>query len=146
MQNKIEISVEWGDTDPAEIVFYPNFFKWFDTGTWRLFDAAGLTYDVIRNDFSLIGFPLVEVRSKFISPVHFRDPVQLTSHIFEWGRKTFQVSHTVLVKDRPCVEGLETRVLGRRADDGAIEAVIPPKEIQVRLPALKNKDLQSTEK
>ncbi|SVC30065.1 uncharacterized protein METZ01_LOCUS282919, partial [marine metagenome] len=33
-----------------------------------------------------------------------------------------------------------TRVLGRRADDGTIESVIPPKEIQVRLPALENRE------
>ena len=139
MQNTIEISVEWGDTDPAKIVFYPNFFKWFDTGTWRLFDTAGLTYEVICNDFGLIGFPLVEASSKFTSPVHFGDPVQLTSYISEWGHKTFQVSHAVRVSNKLCAEGLETRVLGRRADDGIIEAVVPPKAIQAQLPSLTNR-------
>ena len=41
MKNEIEISVEWGDTDQAAIMFYPNFSKWFDIGTRHLLDAAG---------------------------------------------------------------------------------------------------------
>ena len=27
------VAVHWGDTDPARIVFYPNYFEWFDQST-----------------------------------------------------------------------------------------------------------------
>ena len=40
-----EITVEWGDCDPAGIVYYPSYFKWFDQGTYRLFLKAGLRRD-----------------------------------------------------------------------------------------------------
>ena len=38
------IRVQWGDCDPAGIVFYPRYFEWFDAGTILLFEkATGLT-------------------------------------------------------------------------------------------------------
>ncbi len=36
------ITIEWGDCDPADIVFYPNYFRWFDASTANHFQAAGL--------------------------------------------------------------------------------------------------------
>jgi hypothetical protein len=28
--NRRTIRIEWGDCDPAGIVFYPRYFEWFD--------------------------------------------------------------------------------------------------------------------
>ena len=36
------IRVDWGHCDPAGIVFYPNYFRWFDQCTSALFESAGL--------------------------------------------------------------------------------------------------------
>ncbi len=41
-RNSIDITVEWGDCDPAGIVFYPNYFRWFNQGAHALFGAAGM--------------------------------------------------------------------------------------------------------
>ena len=43
--------VEWGDCDPADIVFYPNYFRWFDAASWNLFEVAGGGWDGIRRRF-----------------------------------------------------------------------------------------------
>ena len=40
--NRIRIRVEFGDCDPAQIVFFANYFRWFDQCTTALFRAAGL--------------------------------------------------------------------------------------------------------
>ena len=37
-----EFTVEFGDCDPARIVFYPNFFRWMDSAARHYFEAAGL--------------------------------------------------------------------------------------------------------
>lgn len=141
MHNKMEIPVEWGDTDPATIVFYPNYFKWFDVGTWRLLDAAGLPYRVIRDEFGLIGVPLVQATAKFMSPVRYADVIELTSFVSKWSRKTFQVTHRIRVNDLLCVEGTETRVLGRTKGDGTMEAATPPEEFRARLPVASDSEL-----
>ena len=39
--NRRTIRIEWGDCDPAGIVFYPQYFKWFDAAAAALVAAAG---------------------------------------------------------------------------------------------------------
>ena len=40
--NEIQMTVEFGNTDAAGIVFYPNYFMWFDKGTHWLFKSMQL--------------------------------------------------------------------------------------------------------
>ena len=39
--NRRRVRIEWGDCDPAGIVFYPRYFAMFDASTHALFEAAG---------------------------------------------------------------------------------------------------------
>jgi acyl-CoA thioesterase FadM len=34
--------VEFGDCDPAQVAYYPNFFLWLDRSTHALFETAGV--------------------------------------------------------------------------------------------------------
>ena len=134
MKNEIEIPVEWGDTDPATIVFYPNYFKWFDIGTRHLLDAAGLPYKTLIAEFGLLGLPLVEANGKFLSPIRFGDTVRLVSFVSSWQRMTVQIGHRAEVNGKCCGEGLETRVLAKQPTPGTIKAVPPPERILQALP------------
>ncbi len=128
MKNEIEIPVEWGDTDQAAIVFYPNYFRWFDIGTRHLLDAAGVPYGVLKSELGLLGLPLVEAGSRFLSPIRFGDTVRLTSHIASWRRKTVRIHHLVTVGGTRCAEGHEVRVVAK-GRDGEIETVAPPERL-----------------
>ena len=133
MKNEIEIPVEWGDTDQAAIVFYPNYFRWFDIGTRHLLDAAGVPYKVLQSEFGLAGLPLVEANSRFLSPIRFGDTVTLTSYVSSWRRKTVTISHRVGVDGRCCAEGREVRVIAS-GTQGQIQAVKPPDRLVEALP------------
>jgi len=137
MKSKLVVAVEFGDTDPAAIAFYPNFFRWFDASAWRLFAKAGLTFDVFREEFGLIGAPIVEARSKFIKPLRFEDSIEITSYVASWQRKTFNLVHEVRKEGEVCAEGLEIRVCAELLKDGSqsIRAVPIPDEIRKRLSA-----------
>ena len=39
--NVFPCQVQWGDCDPAGIIFYPTYFRWIDAASWALFDAVG---------------------------------------------------------------------------------------------------------
>ena len=135
MKNEIEIPIEWGDTDPASIVFYPNYFKWFDIGTRHLLDAAGLPYQALMTELDLLGLPLVEANGKFLSPVRFGDTIRLTSFVSSWQRMTVKIGHRAEVNGKVCAEGLETRVVAKLPTEaGSIEAVEPPERLLEALP------------
>jgi len=127
------VPVEFGDTDPAAIVFYPHFFRWFDASAWRLFAKAGLTLNVLQTEFGLIGLPIAEASSKFVKPARLGDTLEITSSVTEWKRKSFDMVHEVRIDGDLIAEGTETRVCAKKADDGEMRAISIPEEIKKRL-------------
>ena len=132
MKSRYRFNVEWGDTDAAGIVFYPNFFKWFDAGTWRLLIGAGLTEAVLRDRHGLLGCPIVAANAEFLRPARFWDELELTSYISEVSGKSFLVSHEIRSDGELRAQGEEKRVAVRLAEPGGkrIEAVALPEAIR----------------
>lgn len=135
MKSILTVSVEFGDTDPAATVFYPNFFRWFDAAAWRLFINAGLTLDVLKSEFGVIGHPIVDARSKFIKQIFFGDTIEIVSSVTEWKRKTFEVTHQVLKDGELRAEGSEIRclVVPVKGDPREFKAIPIPDAIKRRL-------------
>ena len=104
------ILIEWGDCDPAGIVFYPRYFAWFDACTASLFAAAGLPKPQMIEKYNLLGIPMVDTRARFIVPSKFGDEVRIESTIIEFRRSSFDVRHQLFRGETLAVEGFETRV------------------------------------
>lgn len=106
------VQVQWGHSDPAGIVFYPNFFAYFDEATWGLFYDAGLSLDVMRQKYNCLGIPLVDAQASFKSPCRFRDILTIESRISDVREKTFTVQHVVKNGGREALAGREIRIWG----------------------------------
>ena len=121
LKNTRTIRVEWGDCDPAGIVFYPRYFEMFETCIAALFErATGMTkYEMLRAyDFS--GYPVVEARAQFLAPAKYGDDVIAETTISEFRRSSFDLVHKVFNGGKPAVEGFETRVwVGRDPQDAS---------------------------
>lgn len=117
--NARELTVEWGQCDPAGIVFYPRYFEMFDASTAALFSAAlGITKREMVARFDAVGFPMVDTRAKFHIPSAYGDKVRIESTIVGLRRSSFDVEHRILKDSALAVEGFETRVwVGRHPDD-----------------------------
>jgi 4-hydroxybenzoyl-CoA thioesterase len=108
--NRVRIVVEFGDCDPANIVFYANYFRWFDQCTSALFRAAGLPLRQLFKSHGVVGIPLVEARAKFILPSTYGDKLLAESCVTEWNKSSFVVSHRFLRDGVLALEGWETHV------------------------------------
>ena len=126
------ITVEWGDCDPAQIVFYPTYFKWFDQSTWRLFGAVGLTRASLRERFGIIGYPLVSVGCDFKIASRPGDTLFVESHVRQWSLKSFTVAHSVQTPEGiVTATGYETRVWAIHKPDTDQLATLPlPDEVR----------------
>jgi 4-hydroxybenzoyl-CoA thioesterase len=68
--------------------------------------------------FGTAGIPLVDVKSRFITPSRYGDDVTVESSITEWGNSSFIVRHRLMKNGALAVECFETRVwVARAADD-----------------------------
>jgi 4-hydroxybenzoyl-CoA thioesterase len=129
------LTIEWSHCDPAGIVFNSRFFEYFDWGTWTLFEKAlGVRPPDLAGTFGIVGLPLVDAGARFIAPARFGDVVELTSHVSEFRRSSFDVDHKLMVRGELAVEGRETRVWAARdpANPAQIKAQPIPADVIVR--------------
>lgn len=132
LKNIRQYMIEWGDCDPAGIVYYPRYFEMFDHSTTLLISAAsGLTkYELLRK-YDFAGYPMVDTRAKFMIPTKFGDMVTIESEFTKVGTSSFDVHHGIYKDGRLCLEGFETRVwVGRDpADPDKIKAKPLPNDL-----------------
>lgn len=83
--NRYSLHVDWGDCDPAGIVFYPNFYRWMDRGFWMLFKSRGLTFQSMKSQFGSFGGPLVDTGASFLAPARMGDQLTVSSQIDHWS-------------------------------------------------------------
>ncbi len=125
--NRRAVTIEWGDCDPAGIVFYPRYFAMFDASTAALFAAAlGMPKIAWTRRYRLLGIPMVDTRAKFSTPSAYGDEVVIESRIAAFRRSSFDVEHRLVRADGATgVEGFETRVWTVRDGDRIRSAPIP---------------------
>jgi 4-hydroxybenzoyl-CoA thioesterase len=102
--------VEWGDCDPADIVFYPRYLEWCDACTTGLLAAAGLPITTLFEAHGVIGIPMVDLKARFLVPSTFGDELLVRSCVLEFRRSSFLVRHQFFKNGTLAVEGIETRV------------------------------------
>ena len=111
LTNKRLIRVQWGDCDPAGIVFYPRYFEWFDACTILLFEkATGLTKIKMLEKYDGAGLALLEARAAFKVASAYGDDIEIESQVTEFRRSSFFVQHKVTKAGVPALEGFETRL------------------------------------
>ena len=107
-----KVRIEWGDADPARIVFYPNYFRWFDAAGHQLFESLGISHND-QLDGGRVGFPIVEAHAEFRRPGMYADHIEVRAEITEVGAKVFKVVYQVWREDVMLLEGYEKRVIAQ---------------------------------
>ncbi len=127
-----QLTIEWGQCDPAGIVFNPRFFKFFDTSSWMLFEQAlGVKAQNLAAAYGIVGIALVDARANFLKPAKFGDTVEIASRVSEFRRSSFEVEHKLTIGGELAVDGAETRVWAARDknDPDKIAAVAIPRDV-----------------
>ena len=138
MVYKRNTRIEWGDCDPAGIVFFPRYFAMFDSCTTALFtQALGMSKYQFTRHYGFAGYPMVDTKARFIKPTKFGDDVVIETQITEFRRSSFNVQHRLSLDGALCVECLDTRVWVQRdgEDPEKIRAMAIPQEVIAKLSA-----------
>jgi 4-hydroxybenzoyl-CoA thioesterase len=109
--NSRTVRIEWGDCDPAGIVFYPNYFAMFDHSSVLLLEAAlGMDKHALYKTYDFHGYPVVETRARFLTPTRYCDDVEIETTVTEVRRSSFHLQHRLTKAGALAVEGFESRV------------------------------------
>jgi 4-hydroxybenzoyl-CoA thioesterase len=134
LKNKLSLQIGWGHCDPAKIVFYPNYFIWFDQNAHLLFDKAGANMADLMEEYGVVGLPIVDTHAKFLYPSSYGDLIEVTSWVSEWREKTLITSHEIHNKGQLAVKGTEVRVWAKQhpEDPKRLQAKSIPDSLKVR--------------
>ena len=130
----LPVHVEFGHCDPAGIVWYPNFYEWFDAATHRLAEHAGVGLHALRAR-GFLGLPLMQTGATYRRPVRFGEDVEVHSVVSEMAARSFRVDHRVLCAGELRLEGFEVRFLGEPHPDDPkrLRAAEIPAELRAAL-------------
>ena len=117
--------IEWGDCDPAGIIFYPRYFAIFDVSTSMLIERAlGMKKIDYLKAYAIHGHPVVETRAKFLLPTRFGDDVTIESAVVHCGRSSFKIEHRLTLAGALAVKA-QRRGSGWRANPASRYASAP---------------------
>lgn len=124
-----ELTIVWGDCDDAGIVYYPNFFYWFDSTYHLYLRSLGTDLRDIKKKYGAVT-PLVDVNAKFRSPITYGDDVRIEAKVGEWADRRFRFDYVVTCGDRLVATGYEQRAWAQVNDEGGLRGVPVPEEFK----------------
>lgn len=110
-QFETSVIVSFGDCDPAKIVFYPNYFRWFDAAFHRFCAARSCSQERFEQELGSVGAGLMEVGARFKGPARPGDALALRLEVSEWRDKSFRLAYQGAIGGVDVVEGFEVRGL-----------------------------------
>ena len=125
------VRVEFGDCDPARIVWFPNFFRWIDAASRHFFIECGVPpWHETEKSIGLIGTPLVDTQASFVRTASYGDELQIHVSITEWRSKSFVQSYRVMRGEEEIMRCNEVRIFAAAKEGGGIRALAIPEDIR----------------
>jgi acyl-CoA thioester hydrolase len=120
----VRFSVPFADVDALQIVWHPNYLKYFDLARDRLYCDAGLDLYQVAVSSGVI-FPIIRTQTKHVHPLRFRDEALCTATLIECEVRLVVDFEIRLAKDgRLCAKGRTEQAAVRFADHG-LELQVP---------------------
>ena len=91
-----EYRVTFSDTDAMGVVYYANYFEWFEIGRTEFFRSLGIPY----KELDARGFvtPVVEAYCKFIKPARYDEILLIDTRVSAFKRATIRFEYSVIQK------------------------------------------------
>lgn len=81
-QTKVEVLVPFYDVDSMEIAWHGNYVKYFEVARCKLLDGIQSNYIQMRE--AGYGWPIVDIRLKYVRPARFNQRINVFAEIVEW--------------------------------------------------------------
>ncbi len=88
------LRVRFAETDAQGIVYYANYFVWFEVGRVNYLREVG--FNVLRREQEGITFVIAEARCRYHASARFDDPILIRTWISQVKERSFVFSYQVL--------------------------------------------------
>ena len=89
------MTVNFGDTDPAGLVYFPNIFHYCHIAMERFFEeVCGIPYSELIKQTRL-GFPTAKIDAEFKAPLRYGNVINVEVKVSEVGNKSMSLFYKV---------------------------------------------------
>jgi acyl-CoA thioester hydrolase len=93
IEHEITVRVRYADTDTMRVVYYANYFVWFETGRIELLRSRGIVYREIEQMGIFI--PVVEAHANYRSPARFDDELLVRTRLSKIGETSVRFENEI---------------------------------------------------
>ena len=94
--HKIEHRVIYADTDAGGVVYYANYFKWFESGRREIFRSLKIDYSLLEKKGIIA--PVVQAHCNYYHPARYDDIVVIETRISEIKEKSVKFENKIFRK------------------------------------------------
>jgi acyl-CoA thioester hydrolase len=80
--SEVQMTVQFFDLDPMQIVWHGNYVKYLEVARCALFDSIG--YNYLQMKESGYAWPVIEMNLRYAAPATFGQRLTLRAEIVEW--------------------------------------------------------------
>ena len=91
--HEIRLRVRYADTDTMRVVYYANYFIWFETGRVELLRSRGIVYKDIEDKGIFI--PVIEAHANYMAPARFDDELLVRTRLSKIGETSVRFENGV---------------------------------------------------
>lgn len=96
-----KLRVIYGDTDQMGVVYYANYFRYFEFARAEYLRARGGSYREIESQGSML--PVVEATCRYKAPARYDDLIVIRAHVSELRNASLTFSYEVRREGSPDV-------------------------------------------
>ena len=93
-----ELRVSYADTDRLGIIYYANYFKYFEAGRTELLRMMGMRYRDLEMERKLF-LPAVEARCEYLAPAHYDEILRVRTWLSWMGPASLCFQYEIYDKD-----------------------------------------------
>ncbi|NCC24507.1 MAG: acyl-CoA thioesterase [Deltaproteobacteria bacterium] len=90
--------VSYGETDAMAVVYYGNYFHWFERARNRYIRERGMSYRDIESRG--IFLPVREAACRYFAPARYEDQVWVRAGISKWTKASMTFTYEITDHDR----------------------------------------------
>ncbi len=85
IEAELIVKANFYDLDPMEVVWHGNYARYLEDARCALLDHIGYNYSEMRS--SGYAWPIVDMRIKYIRPIHFNQQVRVIATLMEYENR-----------------------------------------------------------
>ena len=97
--SQTRIRVRYAETDQMGVVYYANFFVWFEVGRVELLRQLGFAYKQMETEDDC-HFPVVEANCRYKSPARYDDELLLETSVVAMRRSVLKFGYRLLRQEQ----------------------------------------------